>query len=144
MRHLIFLLLFVSMTVFTSEASAAEAVKAWFGCAPWDGGTFELIVSSQGMTTNIKLWGDGLNQIQNGTKTIAIESKDSLMDPHAIGHAEQCKDDASNSCQPSSLTIEFTTLELKINGTIQGYIHNSHSVDIPFKGQLSPAQGPCG
>ena len=129
--------------VFALPCSAYAEDYVGFGCAPWDGPTFQINTSMRDITISASIWLQGYADLKNGTRAIAIDNKgaggtDSSGTGSAlVKHVNQQKPTHVDA------TVFFDELDLKVGGKAAGYIRLPDGTKVLFQGTI-PAAPTCG
>lgn len=119
-----------SKPVFKPESTA------FFSCAPsWDGEALVISIGTGGGSTEVRIWGEGLVELQKGAKKVVLDSDES---PEGTGIAQQC---AGDNCKRTTAAVKFKTLQLRAGGKIEGDIEPDGLV---FSATIAPKNGSCG
>src|SRR5262249_16366383 len=139
MRQQIALLALVLLFSYVPSAHAANSVDAHFGCAPWDGRTLDIKVGSPDLTTDIRIWAKGIESIQSGAKKLSLVNGPNSQSHLSMGYARQCSGSTgTETCQDTSVLIDFTVLDMKPGGKIQGSFKSGpNGMPIEFEGIIA-------
>lgn len=119
-----------SKPVFKPESSA------FFSCAPsWKGEALVITIGTGTGSTEVRIWGEGLVELQKGGKKVVVNNDES---PTGTGMAQQC---AGDNCKKTTAAVKFKTLQLRAGGKIEGDIEPD---GLGFNAIIAAKNGTCG
>lgn len=127
-------LFFLSGAIIYKKNSASLT----FGCAPWDGKTLELEITTSAIVYKISIWGKGYSELEDGKHTILIDNKS--WSSGGVGKALKTvmilSNLLGNKYTPINLTVHFDELNLKEGSKASGWIQKLDGTKYPFQGVI--------
>ena len=142
----IFVLTMLICTATHSSAYALDGGSVAFGCSPWDGPALFIHASDKDADIDVTIWGLGYKLLQQGERTITIDSNMMIGGTDSMGRAyvKDTKPGATNTVgTPVSAKIVFRELTLKPGIQALGGIITD-KVNAPFVSNIKPARISCG